>query len=394
METGIRSFEERELATFRHEPVERIVWQPRFSDWYRQNHIHELRRDMPSERIAELASKCPDLPPDVYGMEEVEIYDFLNASPRYPGECWPSMGFFYTKGNPDADIQHEWVTDPDGYRHHKITTLYGVLTEGWKAGSSYPDERMLKTREDFKAVLYYVENTCVESGFNETMFEMFQEENHGRCVSSGGPWRSPYNKCIVELAGTKATMILMKRYTEEFDAFCDELVRINNDVILPTLMKSPVDVITCGDNVDCRNDPPYVYEKYILPYFENIAKESKRVGKFTHAHFDGALEDLLPYFGNDIYPFDGIEAPTFRPQGNLDVKDFRQALGDRVIVLDGIPSTIFLPYYPEQQFVDLVNEVLALFSPNLILGVSDEYSPNGLFGRLQMVADLVEKFVP
>ncbi len=392
MKSSIRTFEERERATFRHESVERIVWQPRFSDWYRQNHIHQLRKDMPPVKIAELAPMCPDLPPEIFGMEHVEVYDFLNASPRYPGECWPGIGFFYTKGNPDAKIDHKWVTDPDGYRHHKIITPYGNLTEGWKAGSSYPDERILKKREDFKAVLYYVENNCVEMGFNQTMFDMFQEENNGRCVSSGGPWRSPYNKCIVELAGTKNTMLLMKRYTKEFDAFCDELARINREVIMPTLLKSPVEFITCGDNVDCRNDPPYVYEKYILPYFEEIGKASKRVGKFTHAHFDGALEDLLPYFSNDRYPFDGIEAPTFYPQGTLDIKDFRKALGDRIIVLDGIPSTIFLPYYEEKYFVGYVQEVLRLFSPNLILGVSDEYSPNGLFKRLQMVASIVENF--
>ncbi len=390
----MRTFEERQRATFRHDPVERIVWQPRFSDWYRQNHIHQLRKDMPPAKIAELAPKCPDLPSEIYGMEEVEVYDFLNASPRYPGECWPGIGFFWTMGNPAADIKHEWVTDADGYRHHKITTPLGELTEGWKAGSSYPDERILKKREDFKAALYYVENNCTEYKFNQAIYDIFLEENNGRCVSSGGPWRSPYNKCIVELAGTKNTMLLMKRYTKEFDAFCDELARINREVIMPTLLKSPVEFITCGDNVDCRNDPPYVYEKYILPYFEEIGKASKRVGKFTHAHFDGALEDLLPYFTNERYPFDGIEAPTFYPQGTLDIKDFRKALGDRIIVLDGIPSTIFLPYYEEKYFVEYVQEVLRLFSPYLILGVSDEYSPNGLFKRLQMVADIVEKFNP
>jgi hypothetical protein len=42
MENGIRSFEDRELVTFRQEPIERIVWQPRFSDWYYKNHIHQF----------------------------------------------------------------------------------------------------------------------------------------------------------------------------------------------------------------------------------------------------------------------------------------------------------------------------------------------------------------
>lgn len=390
--SDVRTFEERQKATFRHEPVERIVWQPRFSDWYGQNHVFQLQRDMPPEKISALVSKCPDLPEDIYGMEAWEIYDFLNASPRYPGECWPGMFFFYDKGNPDVKIEHQWVTDEKGTRTHRIKTPYGNLQESWRASSSYPDERMLKTRDDFPAVLYYIKNSHFEHCFNENMYNIFLEVNEGRCVSSGGPWRSPYNKCIVELAGTKNTMLLMKRYTKEFDEFCDELARINLEVIMPAEMNSPVDFISCGDNVDAMNDPPYVYEKYILPYFQQVADECKKAGKFTFAHYDGHLKDLLPYLSNDQFPFDGIEAPTIKPQGDVTLEEFRKALGDGIIVLDGIPSTIFLPHFTDDQFVQLVDNVLEAFSPNIILGVSDEYSPNGLFKRLQMVAGIVENF--
>jgi hypothetical protein len=392
MSNSVRTFEERQISTFRHEKVERIVWQPRFSDWYVQNHVRQLKKGMSPEEVASLVTKCPDLPPDVYGLEQWEIYDFLNASPRYMGECWPGLGFFYDRPDPDANIKHEWVTDEIGYRHHKIITPEGTLTEGWKTGSSYPDERILKRREDIPAVLYYVKHSHYEHNFNPNTFEIFQEINKGRCVSSGGPWRTPYNKCIVELAGTKNTMLLMKRYTEEFDAFCEELARINFEVIMPNEMKSPVEFISCGDNVDCMNNPPYVYEKYILPYFQQVADECKKYGKFTFAHYDGHLTDLLPYLGNDVYPFDGIEAPTIKPQGDVTLEQFKKALGDRIIVLDGIPSTIFLPQFTEEQFTTLVKDVLDAFVPNIILGVSDEYSPNGLFSRLQAVAGVVENY--
>ena len=127
---------------------------------------------------------------------------------------------------------------------------------------------------------------------------------------------------------------------------------------------------------------------------EATYKLFKKAGKFSYAHFDGNLRDLLPYFGNDIYPFDGMEAPTFQPQGDVTMDEFRKAFGDKLILLDGIPSTVFLSQFSEKYFVDYVNEVLEKFSPNLILGVSDEYSPNGLFKRMKMVSDIVEKFEP
>ncbi|GAB4317092.1 MAG: hypothetical protein Kow0069_19630 [Promethearchaeota archaeon] len=390
----VRSFVERQEATFRHEPVERVVWQPRFSDWYAKNHVYQLRRDMAAEQVAELAPHCPDLPPEVYGMEHVEVYDHLNASPRYPGECWPGMNFFSPVADPSADLRHRWWTNERGDRFHEVVTPHGKLRESWRAGSSYPVERVLKSRRDFPAVLYYVEHACAEYQFNELLYEVFLEENGGRCASVGSPWRSPYNKCIVELAGTKTTMLLMKRFPAEFDAFCEELARINSEVVMPALLESPIDYVSVGDNVDCFNDPPPVYEKYVLPYFQDVADACRKAGKFTFAHFDGNLRDLLPYFSEDLYPFDGVEAPTFRPQGDVTLEEFRRALGDGIVVLDGIPSTVFLPQFSEERFERMVVDVLEAFAPDLILGVSDEFSPNGSFRRLEKVAGIVEAFEP
>ncbi|MHA1371274.1 MAG: hypothetical protein ACTSWN_13710 [Promethearchaeota archaeon] len=388
------SFKNRTRDTFRKKSIEKIVWQPRFSDWYNQNRIISLKKDHCQSQTCANELKCPDIPENIFGMEPVEIYDYLNASPRYPGECWPGMHFFDNEPDPDAEIKHKWFYDCDGNRYHKIETPFGVLTESWKAGSTYPNERILKKKEDFKPVLYYLKKSFFKFKFNKQMYEIFKEENEGRCVSVSGPWRSPYNKCIVELAGTKNTMLLMKRYTKEFDDFCEELERISLEIILPEILKSPIEFISLGDNVDCINDPPPVYEKYLLPYFNKVARECKKHGKFSYAHYDGHLRLLLPYLSNDQFPFDGIEAPTFHPQGDVSIEEFKSALGDEILVLDGIPSTVFIKQFPEHEFVRYVQNVLESFSPNLILGVSDEFPPNGLFARLERVDDIVEKFKP
>lgn len=388
----VRTFEERQLATFQHEPLEQIVWQPRFSDWYAQNHIYELKKTMNEEELAKYNLRCTDLPRDIFGMEHVEIYDYLNASPRYPGECWPSMGFFSIVPNPNAEIGHKYYTDDEGITHHKITTPYGTISESRKPDSSYPVERILKTRDDFKPVLYYLENSAMKMEFNQVMYEIFREENEGRCVAVAGPWRSPYNKCIVELAGTYNTMVLMGRYRDEFDRFCAELERINLEIILPAILDSPVDFVTFGDNVDCRNNPPPAYKKYLQPHFEKAADMCRKAGKFSFAHYDGNLIDILPFLADDVFPFDGIEAPTFHPQGDVSIQEFKRVWGDEHIILDGIPSTIFLQQFTKKQFVTLVNEVLETFSPNIILGVSDEYSPNGLFSRMELISEIVADF--
>ena len=104
---NIRSHEERQISTFKHKPVERVVWQPRFSDWYYQNHIPQLKKSMSEEEIAKFNLRCPDLPKDIFGMEHSEIFQYLSASARYIEEIYPMLGLFYWVKGKELNIEHK-----------------------------------------------------------------------------------------------------------------------------------------------------------------------------------------------------------------------------------------------------------------------------------------------
>ncbi|MFX1479764.1 MAG: hypothetical protein ACFFCI_16700, partial [Promethearchaeota archaeon] len=99
--------------------------------------------------------------------------------------------------------------------------------------------------------------------------------------------------------------------------------------------------------------------------------------------------DLLPYL--EDLPFDGLEALTARPQGDVSLEEIRDSIGNKVL-LDGIPSILFLPQYSNNYVSEYARKVLNLFSPNLILGVSDELSPNGDIKKIEMIGDIVRKY--
>jgi hypothetical protein len=100
---------------------------------------------------------------------------------------------------------------------------------------------------------------------------------------------------------------------------------------------------------------------------------------------------LLPYLAE--LPFDGYEALTPEPQGDVNLEDIRDAIGNRVL-LDGIPSILFLPEYSFDYVREYTQNILELFSPNLILGVSDELSPNGQITKVEMIAEMIKNFEP
>jgi hypothetical protein len=55
---------------------------------------------------------------------------------------------------------------------------------------------------------------------------------------------------------------------------------------------------------------------------------------------------------------------------------------------------LFLPEYSNNYLRQYTKKVLEIFSPHLILGVSDELSPNGHIEKVEMITNIVKKFEP
>ena len=90
--------------------------------------------------------------------------------------------------------------------------------------------------------------------------------------------------------------------------------------------------------------------------------------------------------------FDGYEALTPPPQGDVPLEDIAKALVDSgKLLVDGIPATLFLREFSESKLVSTTKKILELFSPNLILGISDELCI-GDGRRLKTVSNIVDKF--
>jgi hypothetical protein len=97
------------------------------------------------------------------------------------------------------------------------------------------------------------------------------------------------------------------------------------------------------------------------------------------------MKPLLPYL--QLCPWDGIEAATPVPQGDVTLAEIEQGLGDQIL-LDGIPALFFLPSFAEDDLIHCTKEVIERFHPRLVLGISDEIPPDGDIERVRMVGEL------
>ncbi len=154
---------------------------------------------------------------------------------------------------------------------------------------------------------------------------------------------------------------------------------------------SPVKIINIRANITTDLCSPSLFKKYILPYYRRRTDELRKAGKFVTSHWDGNVKHLMPYVKQT--GLDGLECVPPKPQGDVTLGELKQGLEDMVLV-DGIPATLFLPEVSNEKVEEYAHRVLRLFSPQLIAGISDKLPPNGDIEKVKLVGEIVKNFNP
>jgi hypothetical protein len=376
------------LRTFRREPVDRLIWQPRIYYWYYGNglpnpapeayvRIHGEPPPFPIERVAE-----PNVPEEYRSSSMIELYRKLPASPRYPQEV---LGVRLFEIQYDRTVQiHQ--TRENGRVITVMRTPVGELREVSSHG--YHNEYLLKGPDDFRVMQYVLDHS--EFVFWHDAFRIADQEFGDLGVVTTFYPRSPLQRLIVEWMGFENAVFALTDYPRE----SSELLRAIedwDDRMYDVLLSSPLQIFNFGENIDANIDPPHYFERYLEPYYERRISQIHAAGKFCHIHIDGAMKLLLPIIRR--MSFDGIEAATPLPQGDVTLEELKEGLGGKILV-DGIPAILFLPNYPMGQFEEFVWKVIEMFWPNLILGISDELPPGGDIRRVKYVSDIAESWKP
>lgn len=370
---------QRILNTFAHKRVDKLVFSPRFYYWYIWNKLYLRPRRQKKHHHSKITPQC-------LGRSQLKIYENLNASPRYTLESlyvpliWKRFkikkGFYVAikKGPNPGDTMTIYKT-PLGIL--RKVTHGGHLTE-------YP----IKSIRDIKIMEYIIMNSKFH--FLNGFYYYANAKLGHRGVPSTYFLHSPYVRLVIDYMGFSSTVINLRRHKSEMENFI-KFMEVQDDDMFDMLARSPLEIINFGENIDANLFPPPYFEKYLIPYYERRVKQLHRAGKYCHIHMDGSIKNLLPYLAD--LPFDGLEALTPEPQGDVTLEQIRDHIGNKVL-LDGIPAVVFLPHYKISYVKNIAQKLLELFSPNLIVGVSDEVPPNGDVRKLEVIGKMVNEFEP
>lgn len=349
------------------------MWQPRLEHWFNVNRT-----------LGKLPEKFKNM--DILG-----IYRDLRASVRYfYGESVDISSprtyilFEYTDG---AAVEE--VTEGDTihvYFRSPLGTLYGCKKLGEWGCSWHYVEHPVKKLEDLEILEYIVTHTRYR--FNEEFYHEARSKLDGLGEIQFYWERSPFQRLFLQFAGIENTIALIYDHPQRLKEYLKKAEEAE-DELFEVLASCPVKILNFGENIDGRFNSPAIFETWLLPYYEKRVAQLHKAGKFCHIHMDGSLKPLLPYL-KDL-PFDGIEAPTPLPQGDVELEELREAIGDKVI-LDGIPMLLFMPEYDLAELEEFTLKVLKAFAPRIILGISDELSPMCDVERVRFVSELVERW--
>jgi hypothetical protein len=367
------------LNIFDHKKIDHIVFSPRIYYWYLGNKLFLKRLKNPNRSI-----------PDYFvGKSQMEIYRMLSVSPRYVYETL-YFDLIETKIDPESNIIIKRKSgSKEGETIVSYKTPLGNLKQVESVGGglgAHPTEYPIKSLDDIKIMEYILENTYCS--FSNKNFIKAERQFRDLGVVSTYLSHSPFQKLITELMGFSRTILFLKRYPRQIENFMNVLEDWD-DLLYREIIHTPIKIINFGENIDGNLSPPHYFEKYLIPYYQKRVKQIHQSDKFCHIHIDGSLRDLLPFL--EELPFDGIEALTAYPQGDVSLQEIKDSIGNKIL-LDGIPSVLFLPQYSNDYVKSYTKDVIELFYPNLILGVSDELSPNGEISKIELIADIVRNY--
>jgi len=340
---------EMNLRIFQGKPVPHVFFQPRIEPWF------------------ELNQRRGTLPREFVGLDVRGLYDSLDISMRYSqyftGQPDPVQRTF----SPAVKLRSESTSSGIV---NVIETPYGDLVTRYQfagdAGCRIVDFPV-QGPDDLRKMRWVYENT--RYSYSPENFQLGSDFFGDRGQPQFWVPRSPYQALALDWMKFETFVMALMDSPQQFEPVMQAIDDSYDDLFEQLANANGPTIINFGENVDCQLLSPRFFEKYHLAYYHKRSTPLRQAGIFTHVHLDGSLKTLLPFL--EDLPFDGLEALTPRPMGDVTLEELSEHMGGKVL-LDGIPAVLFLPPFTLEDVQACVERIVELFAPRLVLGISDE----------------------
>ncbi len=268
-------------------------------------------------------------------------------------------------------------------------TPAGSISEKFKKNLAYGTgnwvvEHLIKKVSDYRVVKYILENSTYYENYQAIREAQDDFGQDGIVYALMN--RAPLQRLIVGWAGIERFCL---DYYDHRD-MVEELLLVAQEkerIAYQIAASCPAEVIWSPDNLAEDITEPKLYEKYLLPFYNEQAKLLHKNGKIYAAHMDGRLAHLANLIGKtDI---DVVESFTL-PEGgaNLPLEKALKMWKGKTIVAN-IPASLALQNsgYIKQYIRGLKEKIH--YRDNFVLEYSEDIPRAGLAKALCTIADVL-----
>ncbi len=351
-----------------NESAGKIIWQPRIGCWY-------------DDKIF-----AGDSLPKLYDGKTIhEVYRILECSAR----LYEFNSCFTRIENPQVMQSKRELNYTDLEITYETPVGKQVEIQRYTPSSSrfIHLKWEVETEDELKVAAWREENSTW--AWNQQLYNKLKQEIGDLGAPTMYMPRMNVQSLYIDKMGIENGIFAMLDWPDTTQAYFHALHE-SHDRLIDIINDSPIEIINFGENVHAATLPPDLFLKHHLPECQHRCERLHNAGKFVSSHWDGDCGPLLKYARET--GLDGIEAITPRPQGDVTLEQVKEALGNEIFLIDGIPAIYFDEIFPIDVLVECTENIIDLFAPQLVLGISDEISSTGDIERIRIISDIVNNY--
>jgi hypothetical protein len=215
-----------------------------------------------------------------------------------------------------------------------VGTLHTISEQA--GPTSWTHERLFKKPEDYKPLLYIINNMQFEPNYNA--FQYAQDVDGGDTFFRGNIGSEPMQQLISGYMGIETFCIEWFDNRDEVLKLYDALVCKRREVY-PLCANSPALAFNYGGNVTPEVLGLERFETYYVPHYNEAADVLHTKGKLIGVHFDGNCKALATAIADTN--LDYVEAFTPAQDTDMTLAEARQAWPHKILWMN-FPSSVHL----------------------------------------------------
>ena len=252
-------------------------------------------------------------------------------------------------------------------------------------------EHYLKDADDYRTMIRGWERTTLVA--DQAACNAFDRETGPAGLPLLGFGLVPIHRIMLGYAGYGDFYY----HQADFPDLVDELRRVMEakyEEFWPQLGASRAALILHGAHWNTQMTPPRLLAEKFLPYVRRFTDAMHAAGKRCAIHADADLSGLLDLVlegGIDV-----LDCFACWPLVPLTLEAARSALGERVVIWGGFPSTLLEPSAGDAAFHDYLDRFVDQIADGraMIVGVSDNVLPDAIWERIVELARRVADIRP